>query len=329
MSRPWIINDLLTAIPETTTFWHQLVDWTGGHFMGGDYSHLKAIVEAAYAACPTEDRPTVVIRNASYFPPLDLPGCRQVALVQDIIGSSWQEDVIDSADHVVYNSAYTRAKTKEAAHGSSIIPLPVNFDTFRVLPSAINFDVVWIGSTHPVKGFDLLLEVMAAVPDLNFAIVLKDEVAPPLPSNARCWLRQPQEKVAEIINRARVGLCTSRVETQHLAGIEMGACGLPLVVPLVGTYYDRTAGVWGIRYNPPDVRSIVGALRLQLKKSHNPLAIRAYWQWAMHPTVVRGQWEELLGRVVEAANPSDCKSDGLRAFGGSSPPAPTTAKERR
>lgn len=40
-------------------------------------------------------------------------------------------------------------------------------------------------------------------------------------------------------------VCTSVVETQHLAGLEAAACDLPIVASNVGVYHDRQNGGWG------------------------------------------------------------------------------------
>lgn len=40
-------------------------------------------------------------------------------------------------------------------------------------------------------------------------------------------------------------VCTSRVETLHLAGVEAAACNLPLVTSNVGVYYNLENGLWG------------------------------------------------------------------------------------
>ena len=42
----------------------------------------------------------------------------------------------------------------------------------------------------------------------------------------------------EVINSCEMLVCTSRVETLHLSGVEASACNLPLVTSDVGIYFN-------------------------------------------------------------------------------------------
>lgn len=95
-----------------------------------------------------------------------------------------------------------------------------------------------------------------------------------------------------------MGLCTSRMETQHLAGIEMGACGLPVVAPNVGTYWNRKdiPGQVCMEY---DVESFVSALRAVRQETWDRKAVRNYWEGEFSKEVIKKQWEEVVKEVEE------------------------------
>jgi glycosyltransferase involved in cell wall biosynthesis len=143
----------------------------------------------------------------------------------------------------------------------------------------------------------MFVSIVRANPDIPFVAVLKDAMPDPVAPNLRCYVRLSQPDLAQVMGACRVGLCTSRSETQHLAGIEMGACGLPLVVPPVGTYWERVD--WpGFTVMADEVSTYTNAIRAALKASdRNAIDIRNYWMKSFHPEVVRLLWTALIKRV--------------------------------
>jgi glycosyltransferase involved in cell wall biosynthesis len=242
----WVVNDLLTAIPGTRTLWHELLYWFGAVWAGGHpYSYLADVVEQAIQAAPR--KPDVVIRNGSYFPWFTTCGRPVISLVQDILDHDdrrgWQAGVIQNSDRVVFNSAHTAAHFPEAAHKGVVIPIGTDFDLFSPDPHATKTtDVCWVGSRNEVKGYDRLWETIGSS-GLSFTLVLKDgsDGVDSLGGRVRAIGPIDQVELARVINSCRIGLCTSRQETQHLAGIEMAACGLAVVAPPVGNYANRPA----------------------------------------------------------------------------------------
>jgi glycosyltransferase involved in cell wall biosynthesis len=55
-------------------------------------------------------------------------------------------------------------------------------------------------------------------------------------------------------------VCTSRIETLHLAGVEAAACNLPLVTSNVGIYYDLPNGKWGRNTRSLDVEDFINEI---------------------------------------------------------------------
>jgi Glycosyltransferase len=246
----WLVNDQLSTIPGTTTFWHRLLNAIPGLIdkTTGTYAGLAEVIEAEAAVNP----PDYIIRNAAFFRALDVP-CPVISLVQDILGPYHlpfvRPNLIESccaSRLVVFNTEYTRSEYPELANASyRIIPIGVDPSIFKpgpVDPEIPSDAVLWVGSGHRVKGFDLARK-LAAESARPWIFVMKDEAE--VPEAALVFRSINQDHLALLARSCAVGVCTSQQETQHLAGIEMGLCGLPLVTTNVGVYHARPAGAWG------------------------------------------------------------------------------------
>lgn len=244
----WLVNDRLTAIPGTRTFWHHLLDSVQGleDKTTAPFSVLTSVIEAE---CRLGE-PDYIIRNAAYFRWLNVT-CPVVSFVQDVL-LEFQRDVLLEAcaasRMIVFNSEYTRAQYPELATANyKIIPIGTDETIFKPCEPDADIPegaVLWVGSGHQIKGFDLACE-LARKSDRPWVFVMKDDA--PVNVDGAVVLRSiPQSRLASVASACVVGVCTSKVETQHLAGIEMGMCGLPLVTTNVGAYYDREPGNWGM-----------------------------------------------------------------------------------
>jgi glycosyltransferase involved in cell wall biosynthesis len=328
--RRLLINDMLSALPEHRTFWNDLQDWFGMEFIGGDYGTLEGIAAKAIMAASVTDKIPLVIRNASYFPPIrSVVQAPTISLLQDIFTEGearfMQQEVIQSSKAVVFNSAFTKSKYEPAGGAYvgnprlEVIPLPVDFSLFEPqnamgcqqalgLPDGC---VCWVGATQgpagEIKGFDIFLKIVRMNPDLHFVLVAKDAIPDSFPPNLRCFLRLTHEELVKVIGACRVGLCTSRMESQHLAGIEMGACGLPMVAPQVGIYWKRddlaTKTVGGPSIFGDIAATVEGytsAIRLCLGTQFSPDKIRESWKREFDRPAIRAQWEKLINEVESA-----------------------------
>jgi len=337
-----LVNDVLTCIPGTRTFWSDLEEWFSMQFIGDAYATLVDTVDKQ------SDGASLIIRNASYFGPLkssqswggdSCPDCDgpmkrcgkhgdageppfeyhqgipTISLLQDIMaegpGRKMQEAGIRSSHSGVFNSNFTSSRYPQFPPNLQelkkycFIPLPVDFDLFQPgnpmgLQQELSLPdncVLWIGASEgpagQVKGVDIFLSIVRMNPDINFVAVFKDKWLDYCPPNMRMFTRQSHAELVKIIGACRVGLCTSRTESQHLAGIEMGACGLPMVAANVGTYWkrDRVPGAF-IRVDDPKEYS--GEIRHTLETRLKPESIRAYWQKEFDRPVVKAKWEELV-----------------------------------
>ena len=252
----WLVNDTLTCIPNTKTFWHDLLDWIpnledkcGGHT---PFYILPNKIEEEAMGFP----PDYIIRNATYFRRLNLK-TKTISLLQDLVLNDPQQiDVCNHSDLVVYNSPYTQSHYIDKITSNSVmIPLGVDFNKFvplnknycdelGILPNSILF----IGATtNNPKGFDILSEIIETT-DYNFCLVMKDDFKTTNP-RVKVFNRVDHDMLIKIINSCEMLVCTSRVETLHLAGVEAAACGLPLVASNVGIYYNLPNGKWGRNVN--------------------------------------------------------------------------------
>ena len=248
----YLANDAPSQIPGSRTLWSNLSDWLGADPIYAPYGSLKSTVEERL-----RDEPwAVLIRNATYWPACDLPN-PTIALLQDYLPAEMragQVSVCQRATATVTNSVWTAAQYPELAGLLTVIPLPVDFDLFAPSSSAGELrskwnirpgSVCWVGSGLAIKGYDILHRLIGSC-GLNFVVVRKD--APPdWPASSwagRCRQFGPlsQADLAEVMAACTVGLCTSRFETQHLAGIEMAGCGLPVIATEpVGVYGEMQA----------------------------------------------------------------------------------------
>jgi glycosyltransferase involved in cell wall biosynthesis len=221
-----------------------LQDKTFGHtefFLLADKIKLEATLKG---------NPDYIIRNATYFGPIQLP-VKTISLLQDVKDDPAQLYVCNNSFLTVFNTPYTAALYKNKIFTPSvIIPLGIDFDYFKptqnyagelgILPDSILF--VGANNVHP-KGFDKVLDLIENT-NYNFCLVMKDNFTIDHP-RVKVFNRVDQETIVKIYNSCKLLICTSTIETQHLSGIEAAACNLPLVATNVGVYYDLQNGAWG------------------------------------------------------------------------------------
>ena len=308
MTTRYLVNDLMTCIPGTRTFWHDLVDWFGLNFVGGAYEKL-----AVEASRQIPKDATLVIRNATYFGPLETDA-PTISLVQDIVegeARKIQELVCSRSAVAVFNSRYTASKYGTASEAPVIIPLPIDFNHFEPgnymglqqklgLPDGC---VCWVGASQgaagDVKGWPTFLQIVRMNPDIGFVAVLKDAMPDAMPPNLRCYERLAHDALVDVMGACRVGLCTSVTETQHLAGIEMGACGLPMVAPPIGCYYGRDSDLpgWPLMDKEITADRYAEAIRDCLSSLPDPAYVHDYWRKSFDQEIIRKQWAALIEEV--------------------------------
>lgn len=261
----WLVNDTLTCIPNTHTFWHfllenidGLLDKTNGYT---NFNDLPINIENALQHV----KPKYIIRNATYFRKLQ-SDVYTISILQDNHLNnptvlSQQKDVLANTNLTIANSKYVYNLYKNhIVNDYKIIPLGTNFNIFKpcidlnmdVLPQSI----LYIGSSsvYP-KGFDRLLKIMIEMPEQNFCLIMKDDYnIDLLPKEClgrvKIFNLLTEKEIVPIINSCVMGICTSYEETQHLSGVEICACNKPMVATNVGWYHDLSdSKEWGLIAN--------------------------------------------------------------------------------
>ena len=295
----WLVNDLLTALPGTKTLWHRLLEWLPGieDRTGVPFSLLAARIEREAA---TTGSPDYLIRNASYFRALEL-SCPTISFLQDVQQGSAREaqlEVCRRSRRVVVNSPRTLARYPELDPARvSVVPVGVDFDFFRPglepLPGIDPESVLFVGAANDYpKGFDRLKALIEKV-DRPFCVVLKDAF-PFVHPRARVFPPVDATTLARIYNSCRLLVCTSREETQHLAGIEAAACGKPIVATRVGVYADLPSGPWG---RVVDAEDLVAAVR-EVGDAADQYSPRRFFEPIFGLAACRRAWEALVKEVV-------------------------------
>lgn len=258
----WLINDCLTCIPNTRTFWHDLLDWFPNlkYKCDGytDYSILAQKIESL------PNRPNYIIRNGSYFRKLniDVP---TFSLIQDTMNNAIQTDVINSSTCVVFASkqTYDIYKNRINPKNVRIIEQSSDFNFFKPIfekhPDVLPNSIIFIGdSSYEKKGFHRVLNLIDTMRDFNFCLVMKDnttlDIIPEHNRNrVRIFNRVDRNTVRLLINSCVCAICTSGNEEGHFAGIEIGACDIPMVSRPMGCYLDRKDDEsWGLIANDED-----------------------------------------------------------------------------
>jgi glycosyltransferase involved in cell wall biosynthesis len=266
MSNGWLVNDRLTCIPGTRTFWHDLLSSIQGlqdkTFGGCDFSELPEKIE--YEFDNIREKPDYILRNATFFRKLRIK-IPTISLLQDAYeGVNRYEkkiirdqiDVCNNSSIVVFNSPYTQSFYKNKIKSQQrVIPLGTDFSFFKpeykkkelqnkldIKSNSILF--VGAGNDYP-KGFDIVKQLIKQT-SYNFCLVMKDNFKINH-QRVRVFNNISHRELREVYNSCSLLICTSRRETQHLAGVEAAACGLPIIATNVGIYYGRRDGDWGLK----------------------------------------------------------------------------------
>lgn len=305
MNKGWLVNDTLTCIPGTKTFWHDLLDWIpnledkcNGHT---PFHTLPFNIENE---AKITGYPDYIIRNATYFRKINLP-VKTISLLQDLSpNNNEQINVCNNSDVVVFNSPYTQSHYNGIITAKSVmIPLGVDFVKFNnlnrtfseelgILPNSILF----IGANnHTPKGFDIMLNIINNT-NYNFCLVMKDGFTIDNP-RVKVFNRIDHDLLVKVMNSCELLVCTSRVETLHLSGVEAAACGLPLVTSNVGIYYNKPNGKWGRNTNSFDYKDFIREIEY-VKNNKTEFDPREdFLQMGLSTESCKKKWLELINSL--------------------------------
>jgi len=294
----WLVNDRLTCIPGTKTFWHDLLenveglcDKTNGHT---DFSVLANKIK--YESMKNGILPDYIIRNASYFGKIELP-TTTISFLQDVLqNKETQIKVCNSSKIVVFNSLYTfKSYEKYMNCEKLIIPIGIDFELFTprleennlgILPNSI----LWVGANNLYpKGIDKLMRAIEKT-NYNFCLVMKDDFNFDHP-RVKVFNKMNQSEMIKIYNLCEILLCTSAIETQHLTGIEAAACNLPIVTTDVGIYQEMNSGNWGMKFS--DEQEMIFALSHVLKNSKTFSSRKIFYE-KYDKNICLSKWKKLI-----------------------------------
>ena len=300
----WIVNDCLTCIPNVKTFWHDLLDWfpnledkCDGYT---DYSILASKIEAA------PDRPDYIIRNASYFRKLsiDVP---TFCLVQDTMDNPIQTEVLNSSTCVVFASKETHNLYKGRINPKNVrvIEQSSDFNFFKPIPEkhpdVLPNSIIFIGdSSCEKKGFHRVLDLIELMTDSNFCLVMKDDtsidtIPPHSRDRVRIFNKVDRNTVRLLINSSVCAICTSGNEEGHFAGIEIGACDVPMVARPMGCYLDRKEDkTWGLIADDEDFPKAIRSVT----NNRNLFSPRKYYSKEYTLERCREKWIEMVEEFV-------------------------------
>ena len=297
----WLVNDTLTCIPGTKTLWHDLLDWipnlvdpVNGYV---PFGQLNSFVDQKSQA---EGVPDFVIRNCTFFPPLEIK-TKTVSILQDIYDGPQKQqqiEVANSSDLVIYNSNFTKSFYRDQVTSDPVvIPLGIDFDHFcprevshpEVLPNSVLF--IGAANNYP-KGFDMVKSLVENT-DYNFCLVMKDGFSWEHP-RVKVFNKVNHDELVTIINSCKVAICTSVHETQHLAGLECAACDVPIVATDVGCYHGIENGPWG--HKAKRLEDFVEGLRLVLSNLDN-YSPRSYFK-DYDKSVISKTWQDAIESIL-------------------------------
>jgi glycosyltransferase involved in cell wall biosynthesis len=96
---------------------------------------------------------------------------------------------------------------------------------------------VFVGDFTEVKGWNEVRGIVNSNPETFFILVSKRAESYEA-SNTKCFNRVGQSTLAELHNCSDFFILGSPVETQCLAALEAGFCGLPIVMRKTGIFMD-------------------------------------------------------------------------------------------
>lgn len=305
MKKGWLVNDTLTCIPGTKTFWHDLLDWIPNlEDKCGGLTPFYALANKIENEGRIKGCPDYIIRNATYFRQIHLP-VKTISLLQDLSPNNYEQlNVCNSSDIVVFNSPYTKAHYDNIITTKSVmIPLGVDFHKFKPLNESYEAEfgilpnsILFIGSsTITPKGFDILLEIINNT-NYNFCLVMKDDYKSDNP-RVRVFNKINHEKLVKIINSCELLVCTSRVETLHLAGVEAAACNLPLVTSNVGIYYNLENGLWGRKVKTLNASDFISEINYVLKNKEKFSPREHFLDMGLDTETTKNNWLNLINEL--------------------------------
>ena len=154
--------------------------------------------------------------------------------------------IIDKINECARYSTYRSVATTDTVNDYSdygsveVIPIGVDINVFRPLKNKkglrekyhLPLDKkigIWIGTTHPMKGFSKVIEYAAMHPEIYWILIWKWEKESLLIENCSNYVQIPQSQINELLNAADFFLSTSQLRPYYMAEWEAMASNIPFV----------------------------------------------------------------------------------------------------
>lgn len=146
----------------------------------------------------------------------------------------------------ITNSNYMAEMYKEVGE-FTVIPMGVDSELFHPMDKMemrTKYNIpknkivkIFVGSQHPVKGFNRIRELINKDSNVFWILVLKDN---PVPSghNYKVFSKISQDVLSELYNCADVCVSKSVTESFGLSLVEAMFCNIPVDVPKIGVFWD-------------------------------------------------------------------------------------------
>lgn len=295
----WIVNDYLTCVPGTKTFWHMLLEIEGTiDKTGVPFNRLAETIENDPGNCD------LIIRNMSFFRPIKRR-VKQIGFLQDRAEDDpTQIAVCKSVDLIVFNSEYTKqAYSKWGFENTKVIPIGVNEELFRPYPLAKLFpnDMptgIFVGDYNQTKGTHIFEEVARRKSYINFIYVSKQGYTINLPNVRNFPGGLDEQRMANLYNQADFSIMCSPVETLHLSSIEACLCDKPAIGTNTGWFADYFSPTAGVVVPNPSVEEFCKAID-QVVESPSSFSPREHilttpFVWSN----CRSAWKALIGEMI-------------------------------
>lgn len=193
----------------------------------------------------------------------------------------WSSDVLERLGGlrglVLSNSNQTRDEVQEFfGYRSHVVWLPLDLDLFKPRDRresrrqlGLTTDGVlglFIGSANPAKGFDRVRQMMHALPEIQWMLVMSGDVPSDVESSghARVFRSVSEKDLPSIYSAADFSVCPSYYESFGYVVAEALACGIPVIASPGGASREFLANGLLDRLvipNPWSVEQAVGVVR--------------------------------------------------------------------
>lgn len=151
-------------------------------------------------------------------------------------------NVIEAARYATYRSVATVETVKNYSKYGNVQIIPIGVDTELYKPlnnkeklrEKYNLPQnkkigIWIGTSHPMKGFTKLMQYAGDNPMIHWIVIWKWELEALNLENATNFTKIPQSQICELLNCADFFLSTSQLKPYYMAEWEAMATNIPFI----------------------------------------------------------------------------------------------------